>query len=171
VRRHTYTTYSHAHCLFCNLALFGFYFHKYTLSSFISKNGPIARCRHYWRRATTCRRQLFWRAHVRIDANVDLMWQHLGAITHGADLRVYKYPTSAVSSFYSFLFFQTTNIKLNQRLTSIVPLYQGNLPPFFPLLLCLINRVRVTVWKSFLEAFLSSYYRFVGCLGAVNLLN
>jgi hypothetical protein len=47
----------------------------------------------------------------------------------------------------------------------------SNLPPFFGLLLCLINRVRVTVWESFLESFLLSYYRFVGCLGAVNLLN
>jgi hypothetical protein len=64
-----------------------------------------------------------------------------------------------------------TNINLNQRLGSIVHVYQGNLTPFFGLSLCLINRVRVTVWESFLETFLSSYYRFVGCLGVVNLLH
>jgi hypothetical protein len=42
--------------LFCILALLGFYFHKYVISSFISKNGPLVRRRHNWRRATTCRR-------------------------------------------------------------------------------------------------------------------
>jgi hypothetical protein len=38
---------------------------------------------------------------------------YLGTMDLGANLRVYKYPTSGVSSFYSFLFFQTTNINLN----------------------------------------------------------
>jgi hypothetical protein len=75
----------------------------------------------------------------------------LDALDLDIDLRVYKYPTPAISFFYSFLFYQTTNINLNQRLGSIVPVYQGNLPSFFGLLLCLINRVRVTVWESFLE--------------------
>jgi hypothetical protein len=35
--------------LFCILALLGFYFHKYTIFSFVSKNGPSARRHHYWR--------------------------------------------------------------------------------------------------------------------------
>jgi hypothetical protein len=78
---------------------------------------------------------------------VDLTWQHLGimnlgaevgamdiggylgAMDLGAEVRVYNYTPSTVSSFYSFLFFQTTNINLKHR-PSIVPLYQGNLPPF-----------------------------------------
>jgi hypothetical protein len=68
---------------FCILALFRFYFHKYTLFSFILKNGPSARRHHYWRQVITCRRQLarqlVWRVHVRADAYVDLMWQHIGA--------------------------------------------------------------------------------------------
>jgi uncharacterized membrane protein len=38
-------------------------------------------------------------------------------------------------------------------------------------MLCMINRVMVRFCISFSEAFLLSYYRFVGCLGAVNLLN
>jgi hypothetical protein len=76
--------------LFYILALFGFYFHKYALFSFISKNGPSPRRHHYWRhhywrRATTCRHQLVWRVHLRADAYVDRMWQHLGAVDLGAD--------------------------------------------------------------------------------------
>jgi hypothetical protein len=71
---------------------------------------------------------------------VGLTWQHLDAMTLaaevgdmdlGADLHIYKYPTSVVDSFYSFLFFQITNINLNQRLGSIVHVYQGNLSSFF----------------------------------------
>jgi hypothetical protein len=62
---------------------------------------------------------------------MELMWQQVGAITLdvevgvmdlSVDLRGYKYPTSIVSSFYSFLFFQTININLNQQLGTIVPL-------------------------------------------------
>jgi hypothetical protein len=67
-----------------------------------------------------------------ITLDVELGVIDLGAIDLGTDVRVYKYFTLIVSSFYSFLFFQTTNIKLNQQLGSIVPLYQVNLPPFFP---------------------------------------
>jgi hypothetical protein len=33
-----------------------------------------------------CQRQLVWRVHLRADAYVDLMWQHLGAVDLGADL-------------------------------------------------------------------------------------
>jgi hypothetical protein len=57
---------------------------------------------------------------------VDLTWQHLGVMNLGAEVgamdiggylgakvRVYNYTPSAVSSFYSFLFFQTTNIDLD----------------------------------------------------------
>jgi hypothetical protein len=47
-----------AHRIFCILVLFRFYFHNYTLFSFISKNGLSPQRHHYWRRATTCRRQL-----------------------------------------------------------------------------------------------------------------
>jgi hypothetical protein len=86
---------------FCILALFRFYFHKYALFSFISKNRPSARRHHYWRRAT-CRRQLFWRVHIRVDVYVDLTWQYLGAVDLGANLRVYKYLTSVVG-FFLFL--------------------------------------------------------------------
>ena len=71
--------------LFYILAPFGFYFHKYALFSFISKNGPSPRRHHYWRQATTFRRQLVWRVHLRADAYVDRMWQHLGAVDLGAD--------------------------------------------------------------------------------------
>jgi hypothetical protein len=62
---------------------------------------------------------------------VKLMWQQVDAITLdvevgvmdlSVDLRGYIYPTSIVSSFYSFLFFQTININLNQQLGTIVPL-------------------------------------------------
>jgi hypothetical protein len=66
---------------------------------FYLKNGPLARRHHYWRRATTCRRQLVWRVRVRVHTYVDLTWQHLGAMDLGAEvgamdlgaeLRVYK---------------------------------------------------------------------------------
>jgi hypothetical protein len=42
--------------LFYNLALFRFYFYKYALFSFISKNGPTGRCQCYWRLTNTGRR-------------------------------------------------------------------------------------------------------------------
>jgi hypothetical protein len=45
--------------LFCNLALFEFFSHIYAPGSFISKNGPLARRRHHWRRACVCRRQYY----------------------------------------------------------------------------------------------------------------
>jgi hypothetical protein len=79
---------------------------------------------------------------------VDLTWQHLGVMNLGAEVGtmdiggylgamdlgvevgVYNYTPSPVSSFYSFLFFQMTNMNLKHRLGSIVPLYQGNLHPF-----------------------------------------
>jgi hypothetical protein len=72
--------------LFYILNLLGFYFNKYIIFSFISKNGPSPR-----RRTTTCWRQLVWRVHIRVDVYVNLTWQHLGA-----DLHVYKYTTLAV---------------------------------------------------------------------------
>jgi hypothetical protein len=94
--------------LFYILAFFKFYFYKYAFLSFISKNRPSPRRHHYWRQATTCRRQLVWRVHLRADAYVDLMWQHLGAVDLGAkvnamdlgaDLNVYKYTTPVVGFF------------------------------------------------------------------------
>jgi hypothetical protein len=33
------------------------FLHNYAPGSFISKNGPLARRRHHWRRASVCRRQ------------------------------------------------------------------------------------------------------------------
>jgi hypothetical protein len=57
--------------LFCNLALFGFFSHIYAPGSFISKNGPLARRRHHWRRACVCRRQYYWRLYVRRQCDLD----------------------------------------------------------------------------------------------------
>jgi hypothetical protein len=70
---------------------------------------------------------------ITLDVDVGAMdlGAYLGAMDLGAQLYVYKYIPSVVSSFYTFLFFQTTNIKLNHQLGSIIPLYQGNLPPSF----------------------------------------
>jgi hypothetical protein len=57
--------------LFCNLALFGFFSYIYAPGSFISKNGPLARRRHHWRRACVCRRQYYWRLYVRRRCDLD----------------------------------------------------------------------------------------------------
>jgi hypothetical protein len=68
---------SHVMCLlrmgqlFCNLALFEFFSHIYAPGSFISKNGPLARRRHHWRRACVCRRQYYWRLYVRRRCDLD----------------------------------------------------------------------------------------------------
>jgi hypothetical protein len=115
-----------------------FWFHKYVFFSFISKNRPSARRHHYWRQATTCRRQLVWRVHVRVDVYVDLTCQYLGAVDLdaevgamdlgaevgainlgaevGADLRVYTYPTLAVG----FLIFDDSSHFINDSSSYLV---------------------------------------------------
>jgi hypothetical protein len=60
--------------LFCNLAFLVFFLHNYALNSFISKNGPLARRRHHWRRGCVCRRQQYWRAYVRQWDTVEPTW-------------------------------------------------------------------------------------------------
>jgi hypothetical protein len=72
--------------LFYILPFLGFIFTNTHFSVPFQKIGPLSRRHHYWRRTTTCRRQLIWRVHLRAHAYVDLMWQHLGAVDIGADL-------------------------------------------------------------------------------------
>jgi hypothetical protein len=98
----------HTAQLFCKLALFGFFLHNYASASFISKNRPLARRRHHWRRACVCRRQYFWRAYVRCRRDLESTWQiprrhrswrrsrrpvkdaYLGAKIYGAEVPAYK---------------------------------------------------------------------------------
>jgi hypothetical protein len=60
--------------LFCKLVLFGSFLHNYAPGSFFSKNGPLARRRHHWRRACVCRRQYYWRAYVRWRDDLESTW-------------------------------------------------------------------------------------------------
>jgi hypothetical protein len=60
--------------LFCKLAFFWVFLHNYVSDSFISKNGPLARRRHYWRRVCVCRRQYYWRADVRCKDDLESTW-------------------------------------------------------------------------------------------------
>ena len=84
---------------FCNLALFGFFSHIYAPGSFISKNGPLARRRHHWRRGSVCRRQSYWRLYVRRRCDLDLRGTYLGAIDLGAEVGARSTtPTSAPKS-------------------------------------------------------------------------
>jgi hypothetical protein len=69
--------------LFCNWALFGFYFHTYVLSSFNSENGPLGR------------RQLLWHLSLVIASCVALpwpvTWTRVGAIDLDVKVRVKIY--------------------------------------------------------------------------------
>jgi hypothetical protein len=93
---------------FLQIGLFWVFLHNYAPVSFISKNGPLARRRHHWRRACVCRRQYFWRAYVRCRRDLESTWQiprchrswrrgrrpvndaYLGAKIYGAEVPAYK---------------------------------------------------------------------------------
>jgi hypothetical protein len=124
--------------LFSQIRTFQFHFQKWTHRSASSilvpsynVSSPIilaTRCKHRRQHGpdvTAGRRHHPWRRGRRQD-----LWRLPWCMDLGAELSGYKYLALTVSSLYSYLFFQTTNINLNQRLGSIVTLYQGNLPPF-----------------------------------------
>jgi hypothetical protein len=124
--------------LFSQIRIFQFHFRKWTLRSAPSVLVPsynvlapiilATRCKHRRQRGPDVaagRRHHPWRRGRRQDP-----WCLPRCMDLGADLSGYKYLALVVSSLYSYLFFQTTNINLNQRLGSIVPLYQGISLPF-----------------------------------------
>jgi hypothetical protein len=59
---------------FLQIGPFWVFLHNYAPGSFISKNGPLARRRHHWRRACVCRRQYYWRADVRCRDDLESTW-------------------------------------------------------------------------------------------------
>lgn len=66
----------HTTQLYCILAFFGFYFHKYAFCTFISKNGSPVRRHYYWRRPYTSQRQGNWRLDVWCGGDVAGGWCH-----------------------------------------------------------------------------------------------
>jgi hypothetical protein len=84
--------------LFCNLALFGFYFHKYALSRFISKMDPHLGAIDIGVELQRVEANQFGVYIVLRGSHVAVTWLEVGAMNLGVDHCVYKYPTSTVSS-------------------------------------------------------------------------
>jgi hypothetical protein len=100
------------------------------------------------------------------DSHVAVTWSEVGATDLGAELGA---PWISTPTSVSINIPLRPSVLCNHFLLPNDQYQPSNLDPlfmcikvislhFYGLLLCLINRVRNTVWESFLESFLSPYY-------------